>query len=87
MADRTSAGLFGWIFKLLAEDPTDDHKAIALEIYAYSAGYDFSEYQMNADDAGLKLGIARKGKNPDHPERGEVILWPSEPGYEETDSD
>ena len=32
MADRTAARIFGTIFELLAENPTDDHKSIAKKI-------------------------------------------------------
>jgi hypothetical protein len=83
MSDRTSAGLFQKIFTLLAENPTDEHKAIAGVIYSYTTEYDFNEYQMYADDACLTLGIARMGVNPEYPEDGEVVLWPSDPGYQE----
>ena len=57
MADRTSAGIFGQIFELLAEDPTEDHKALALRVYDMTRGYDFNDYQMNADEALETLGL------------------------------
>ena len=74
MADRTSAEIFGNIFNLLAENPTDENKLLAQRIYKMII-YDFSDCQMYADEAGLILGIARKGINPRYPEDGEVILW------------
>lgn len=82
MADRTSAGLFAKIFELLAQNPTDEHKRIAQEIYSYTGEYDFSDYQMGADEACLTLGIARKGIHPDYPEDGEMILFPNDPGFD-----
>lgn len=83
MSDRNSAELFCLIFELLAENPTDEHKQMARKIYDKSSQYDFSNSQMEADDACLKLGIARKGVNPKYPEDGEVILWPSDEGYDD----
>ncbi len=75
MADRTSAGVFGTIFGLLAKNPTDDHKAIAKEIWPLTGNYDFSEYQMEADDDLITLGLAKKGIDPDWPADGEIILY------------
>jgi hypothetical protein len=75
MADRTSAGLFGKIFELLAKNPTDEHKAIAKEIFAETGEYDFSNYQMYADEPLIALGLAKKGIDPKYPEEGEVIIY------------
>lgn len=59
MADRTSAGLFSTVFTLLAKNPTDEHKAIAKEIWPLIDEYDFSEYQMECDEALISLDLAR----------------------------
>jgi hypothetical protein len=75
MADRTSAGLFGKIFELLAKNPTDEHKTIAKEIFAYTRDYDFNNYQMYADDALLTLGLAVKGVHPKYVDEGETIIY------------
>lgn len=75
MADRTSAGLFGKIFDLLAKNPTEENKSIAAEIYPMRSGYDFSDYQMYCDESLIKLGLAKMGVNPDYPEDGEVIIY------------
>lgn len=75
MADRTSAELFGTIFSFLAENPTPAHKSLAWRLYDLSQRYDFSECQMDADDALVMLGIARRGIDPKHPEEGEVMLY------------
>ena len=75
MADRTSAQIFGDIFELLAKNPDERNKRIAKKIFQLSCGYDFSPYQMYADDACLALGIAKRGIHPECPEDGEVILW------------
>lgn len=83
MADRTSAGLFAKLFELLAKNPTEEHKEIAREMYNLTSEYDFSDYQMCADDACLTLGIARRGVNPEYPEHGVMTLWPGEDGYED----
>jgi hypothetical protein len=75
MADRTSAGLFGMIFELLAKNPTDEHKEIAKEILGKAGDYDFSNYQMDADDALIKLGLAKKAVHPKYPDEGETIIY------------
>lgn len=77
MADRTSARVFGKVFELLAKNPTDEHKAIAKEIFAETGEYDFSSYQMDADDALMKLGLARIGVDPNYPDddEGEMVLY------------
>ena len=83
MADRTSAGIFADLFKMLAQHPSPEHKEVAQRIYEMSRNYDFSEYQMYADEACLILGVARMGMDPGYPEDGEVLLWPGRPGYPE----
>lgn len=75
MADRTSAHLFGTIFRLLAKNPTDEHKLIAREIYDLTGDYDFSNYQMDADEELITLGLARMGVDPEYPQEGEVVLY------------
>lgn len=75
MADRTSARLFGEIFQLLAENPTEENKLIALKIYDKAGEYDFSWYQMDADESLVTLGLAKRGIDPDYPEEGETILY------------
>jgi hypothetical protein len=61
MADRTSAALFGKIFDLLAENPTDEHKAIARKIAPETREYDFNAYQMGCDKSLIALGLATTG--------------------------
>lgn len=75
MADRTSASLFGTVFKLLAENPTDEHKTMAGKLWPLTRDYDFSPYQMYCDEALITLGLARMGINPEWPEDGEVVLY------------
>ena len=48
---------------------------IAKEIFAETSDYDFSNYQMDADESLIALGIAKKGINPEHPEDGEIIIY------------
>ena len=59
MSDRTSAELFGTIFRLLAVNPTEEHKAMARLIWAKRGDYDFSDYQVYEEDARVALGISR----------------------------
>lgn len=75
MADRTSAGLFGKVFELLAKNPTEENKTNALEFWAMRGDYDFSEYQMYCDDSLITLGLAEKGIDPEYPEDGEVVIY------------
>ncbi len=75
MADRASARLVGRIFELLAKNPTSEHKEIAKEIFAESMQFDFANYQMDADDALIKLGLAKIGIDPNYPEDGEVVIY------------
>jgi hypothetical protein len=75
MADRTSAGVFGGIFKLLAENPTEEHKRMAKTISSMTKEYDFSPYQMYADDDLIKLGLAKLGVDPKYPDEGEVVIY------------
>ena len=57
MADRTSAEIFGRIFRLLAENNTDDHKELAKRVYDMSQEYDFMDYQMEADEVLVELDL------------------------------
>ena len=60
MADRTSAELFGEIFKLLAELDPHDKQERAKKFWEQSRSYDFHPYQMDADYSLLRLGLARR---------------------------
>lgn len=74
MADRTSAAIFGKLFELLANNPTKDNKELANEIYYELIDqYDFSTYQMCADDALISLGLAQMSLDPEFP--NEVIYY------------
>lgn len=77
MADRTSARLFGEVFEILSEHvPAGESRdASARRFWALTQDYDFSPYQMYADDALLALGLARRGVDPDWPDDGEVVLY------------
>lgn len=63
MSDKNSAEIFGAIFELLSENPTDEHKAMAARLWSLTSGYDFNPVQMWADDALMKLGLAKQGDN------------------------
>lgn len=65
MADRTSAEIFGSIFELLAEDPTDHHKNLARKFWRMSDRYDFHPCQMECDEALETLGLARPDPDED----------------------
>lgn len=63
MADRASAHIFGTIFDHLAETPDDRSKAFAVRMWRLKddLGADFSNYQMDADDSLVTLGLACRG--------------------------
>ena len=82
MADRTSAEVFGFIFEKLSDNPTDENKKLADEIFAKTMQYDFSHYQMYADEALQKLGLAKMGVDPEYPDDGEVMIYKGDSGWE-----
>lgn len=59
MADRTAAEIFGRIFELLAaaKNGDSDPELIARDVFEMTKAFDFSTYQMYADDALEELGI------------------------------
>lgn len=75
MADRSSAALFAAIFEHLAANPDDRAKEFARKLWDLSRGYDFNDYQMGADQALTKLGLARRGVDPGYPNDGEAIVY------------
>jgi hypothetical protein len=75
MADRGSAALFATFFQLLAESPSNEHRAMAHKLWPLTRSYDFSPYQMYAEEALQTLGLARLGVNPEAPDEGEVWLY------------
>lgn len=62
MADRTSAGLFGEIFNMLAFElpPECGRFKLAQRFFEMMSGYDFDPCQMEADEALVELGLAHK---------------------------
>lgn len=77
MADRSSAYLFGRVFKLIAEHVPEGagRDELAAEFWREQRDYDFSPYQMNVDETLSSLGLARRGVDPDWPDDGEVWLY------------
>lgn len=75
MADRTSAKIFGKVFNLLAQNPSEENKALAKTMFNEADNYDFSFYQMECDSSLITLGLAEMGVDPDYPEEGEVVIY------------
>lgn len=75
MADRSAAELFSEIFKMLASDKPIDRQKVARRFWELSGEYDFSHYQLYCDKALIKLGLARKGVDPQYPDDGKTILY------------
>lgn len=78
MADRSAASLFADIFNYLAANPDERAKDMARAMWSRSGDYDFSPRQLYADEALLKLGLARMGVHPRYPEDGEQIVYEGE---------
>lgn len=57
MADRSSAGICGEMFRLLASSKSKEQ--IARALWRLQFNYDFSPCQMDEDRALKKLGLAR----------------------------
>ncbi len=81
MSDGTSSGIFGEVFRMLAEDPTEQHKEMASKIFAMTENYDFSYCEMEVGDELIKLDLAKMGIDPDYPEDGETIIYKGEEGF------
>lgn len=83
MADRTSAHIFGTIFHYLAGQPdTKERKELALFLWHSTFEYDFSTYQMGADEALIKLGLAKKDVDPDEPDESSlIVVYPDSNGH------
>lgn len=83
MSDRTSAGIFAYVFELLAENPSDEHKAIALKLYNFyiAQDYDFSPREMYAGEACLKLGLAKVRKDRTNATDKGILVFPGEVGH------
>lgn len=77
MADRNSAYLFAEIFRLIDEEITDpDRRArLAAKFWAMSRDYDFSDCQMESDEALIRLGLATIGVDPDYPQDGQCTVY------------
>lgn len=63
MADRTACAIFAAIFDALAEKNTPECKEIAEYMWSLHFSYDFSDCQMESEDALIILGLAKKLKN------------------------
>jgi hypothetical protein len=79
MSDRTSAEIFGEIFKLMAKLEEKDPRLSLGEEAKYfwnkARDYDFNDYQMCCDKALIALGLAKMGTHPDYPDDGEIVLY------------
>lgn len=78
MSDRKSAEIFAFCFSLLAENPSDEHKAMALALYNFyqEQDYDFSPREMYTGEACKKLGIAKSTDKA-------VLVFPGEVGFDD----
>lgn len=73
MADRTSAEVFGEVFRILAKRKNkEEAQAIAARVWPLTQNYDFTEDQMEVDAELMKLGLAREVPDPDY--QGETVM-------------
>ena len=63
MADRTAAHIFGQIFHLLAQNPTEENKKAALIIYGLIDNFDFSPQQMYVESDLRVLGLCQRTRS------------------------
>lgn len=75
MTDKNSAQLYGILFEVLAEDPTEENKALAKIFFDQSDAYAFTHDQMDVDEALITLGLAKREIDPDFPDEGEQVLY------------
>lgn len=78
MADRTSARIFGELFQWLADEAPDtiSRERLVQYLWEKQKRYDFSPCQMECDpEALMKLGLARRGVDPEYPDEGEIVLY------------
>lgn len=66
MADRSSAEIFGDVFHYLSKQSNEPAtKKFAKFMWERKDHYDFSTYQMECDNALVKLGLAKRGQDAD----------------------
>lgn len=75
MSDRNSAIIFSNFFEKLASDPTPQHIQWAEELWEDSYKYDFSNCELECDDALIALGLAKKAVHPKYPKDGEITYY------------
>lgn len=69
MTDKISADLFGITFKVLAQDPNEENKALAKKFFDLVERYDFSLSEMYADEALIALDLAERWINSEGEEQ------------------
>lgn len=75
MGDSTSAGIFGDFFCRAAQlKLTKDDKLVKF-MWDAAPQYDFSPHDMECDAALIKLGLARRGIDPDYSEDEETTIY------------
>ena len=75
MADRTSAEIFGTFFCRAAALKLGKKDKLVKFMWALRTEYDFSDYQMDCDEALIRLGLARRGIDPEYSEDEETVLY------------
>lgn len=79
MGDSKSCEIFSKVLKLLAENPTREHIDIAHELYAMTRNYDFTDYELDCNDALVALELARYVPDPDFPGKPAIAYGPIPP--------
>lgn len=76
MSDSTSAEIYGRLYTELAKKPdSKEIVVVAKAMWKRSWEYDFHACDMDADEALIKLGLARKVKHPGSPLGESVIQY------------
>lgn len=84
VSDRTSAEIFVDVFTYLAAQPkTPERDAFARKAWEWTGKYDFSPYQLDADDALIALGLAVRVPDQDDPDGSLMVFFDGDEGFED----
>lgn len=77
MADRTSAEVFGEVFRLIHDHvPAGETRdRLATRFWVMSRKHDFHDSLMACDDVLVALGLAHRAVDLHDPERGEKVVY------------
>jgi len=80
VSDHNSAEIFGMMFRLVDKEIlcVESRTKFATALWNASRKYDFSDCQLECDDALKRLNLAEVGFDPDHPDEEMMLYGPPE---------